>query len=418
VLLWACAACSAETGVLLHISADSGLSVQSLSVHVTADWLDGGADRSLPPSGGPPTLPGDFFIRLPERQSHVAITLSGTDAVGTALGASAEVDVSPRHRVAVSITLMTSGAAPPDLGAGTGTWAPETSGYGGPLFTVWGSGPNDVYAAGDVILHSAGDGVWTSTSLPPMAGTLAALWGSSAANVWAVGADGTLLHRANGGNWTVQTNSAVTTRSLTAIWGSGPTDIYSVGAVGTVIHFDGTAWTAQNVPGYVSGNDMHWPFAADFSAVSGTRPNNVFAASSGFVQVNGLFHNTGGTTWDTIVLPTESYSSLWFDPVSGEGFSATSDPNYTFLSHNSGSSPSDWVPQTVAAAPGKVDAVWGSGPKDVYAVGDSGAIWHLDTTGKWTAQDSGTTNRLRAIWGSSAADVYAVGAGGTILRRR
>jgi photosystem II stability/assembly factor-like uncharacterized protein len=413
VLLWACAACSAETGVLLHISADSGLSVQSLSVHVTADWLDGGADQSLPPSGGPPTLPGDFFIRLPERQSHVAITLSGTDAIGNSLGASAEVDVSPRHRVVVSITLMTSGAAP-DLGAGTGTWAPEASGYGGPLFAVWGSGPNDVYAAGDVILHSTGDGVWTSTPLPATAGTLAALWGSSATDVWAVGASGTLLHRVNGGNWTVETKPAVTTASLSAIWGTGPKDVYAVGAAGLVIHYDGAAWTVQNVAP-VSYNDMSYAASSNFSGVSGTGPNNVFASSIGG-PTDGVFHSTGGdTTWVLVGLGGYDWSSIWFDPVSGEGFATRNLGLYVV--HNSGRSPSDWSEQP-APSPGQLDAVWGSDAKDVYVVGELGAILHFDTTGKWTAQASGTTNRLRAIWGPSAADVYAVGSGGTIVRRR
>ena len=59
--------------------------------------------------------------------------------------------------------------------------------------------------------------------------------------------------------------------------------------------------------------------------------------------------------------------------------------------------------------------VWGSGPNDVFAVGD-GTILHSSNDGAaWQAQTSGTTQTLSGVWGSGPNDVFAVGDGGVIL---
>ena len=36
----------------------------------------------------------------------------------------------------------------------------------------------------------------------------------------------------------------------------------------------------------------------------------------------------------------------------------------------------------------------------------------------WRIQESGTTQDLEAVWGSGATQVFAVGSHGTVLRRR
>ncbi|QRK11393.1 hypothetical protein JQX13_15750 [Archangium violaceum] len=66
---------------------------------------------------------------------------------------------------------------------------------------------------------------------------------------------------------------------------------------------------------------------------------------------------------------------------------------------------------------GTLNAVWGSGPRDVWAVGESGFIVHWD--GEQWAQETRVpadfTFTLNDVWGSSAQDVWAVGAAGVIL---
>jgi hypothetical protein len=55
-----------------------------------------------------------------------------------------------------------------------------------------------------------------------------------------------------------------------------------------------------------------------------------------------------------------------------------------------------------------LNAIWGSSPSDLFAVGDNGAIVHYDGLA-WSAMTSGTTAALNAVFGTSSKNVYAVG---------
>ena len=56
-----------------------------------------------------------------------------------------------------------------------------------------------------------------------------------------------------------------------------------------------------------------------------------------------------------------------------------------------------------------LNAVWGSGPDDVWAVGDRGTILHNDGT-KFTSVTAGGTDVYFAVWGSAKNDVWLVNA--------
>jgi hypothetical protein len=58
--------------------------------------------------------------------------------------------------------------------------------------------------------------------------------------------------------------------------------------------------------------------------------------------------------------------------------------------------------------------VWGSGPRDVWAVGNAGTIVHYDGD-RWTRIASGTEADLRGVWGTSRDDVWFVGEHGTTI---
>jgi photosystem II stability/assembly factor-like uncharacterized protein len=87
--------------------------------------------------------------------------------------------------------------------------------------------------------------------------------------------------------------------------------------------------------------------------------------------------------------------------------------NGTILhSNNDGVS---WLPQ-VSITGRDLHGVWGTASTDVFAVGQAGNILHSTNDGvTWSFQASGTTQNLSAIWGSSSSDVFVVGASGTIL---
>jgi hypothetical protein len=58
-------------------------------------------------------------------------------------------------------------------------------------------------------------------------------------------------------------------------------------------------------------------------------------------------------------------------------------------------------------------SVWGSGPENVFAVGDGsggGTISHYNGI-SWNTSHVGNTPTLQGVWGSSWNDVYAVGGG-------
>ena len=62
-----------------------------------------------------------------------------------------------------------------------------------------------------------------------------------------------------------------------------------------------------------------------------------------------------------------------------------------------------------------LNAVWGSGPKDVWTVGLRGAIRRYDGTA-WQVVSSGVTSDLTSVHGTSDKNIFAVGARGTLLR--
>lgn len=61
-----------------------------------------------------------------------------------------------------------------------------------------------------------------------------------------------------------------------------------------------------------------------------------------------------------------------------------------------------------------LEAIWGSGPNDVWAVGWFGTIMHWDGIA-WSRFESGTQWPLFGVWGTGPNDVWAVGRYGTVL---
>lgn len=68
----------------------------------------------------------------------------------------------------------------------------------------------------------------------------------------------------------------------------------------------------------------------------------------------------------------------------------------------------------MAARDGRVYAIGGSAPNDVFAVGAAGFVTHYDGT-RWTEQQSAATNNLLDVWAKDATDVFACGSGGGLV---
>jgi len=190
---------------------------------------------------------------------------------------------------------------------------------------------------------------WTDLRVGP-AETLSGVWGSSPADVWAVGDAGVALHYDGAAVRAVTTG---TTASLKDVWGTGPGDVWAVGDGGTALHFSGTVSAA--VPTGVT-----------------TSLDAVFTAAAGDVWVGGasatLLHGDGSS----------------FQPVTVSGL----DPSAQILD------------------------LHGTGPNDVWLSGGgpTGAfVAHFDGTAWSPAQVLNTNNGSypgRRIWALATNDVW------------
>ncbi|MCW5834685.1 MAG: hypothetical protein KIS78_19940 [Labilithrix sp.] len=138
---------------------------------------------------------------------------------------------------------------------------------------------DEVWAAGDqgalykvVDLESA-----TPRVLPENSGTretLLAVWAEASGHVWASGKNGAVVHRAPGQPFTVEGVPA--TGALHAVHGTSASDVWLVGAEATVLHFDGNEWS--RVP--VAGLGDRRPTLRAIAAIG---PDRVLAAGDGIL---------------------------------------------------------------------------------------------------------------------------------------
>ncbi|KYF75341.1 hypothetical protein BE17_15695 [Sorangium cellulosum] len=279
------------------------------------------------------------------------------------------------------------------------------------LTGVWGTDASDVFAVGSTgaVLHYDGSS-WAEMA-PPTGIRLNGIWGHGPDDVLAAGDDGTVLHY-DGVYWT-QTDAGYGT--IEGVWGSAPNDIFAVGH-DNILHFDGMART-----------ELPLPFDANIARLWGSGPSDVFAlgglSQRVFDRAYAVLHYDG-TSWTRMALPTDA------DPTRGVRFGGVwgSGPSDVFVvgceSPGLGSMASgivlrhdgaSWAPMTLPPGPDLatpcLHAVWGSGPDDVFAVGDGGAILRYDGA-SWTPMVPAgdlLEGSLDAVWGSGPDDVFAVG---------
>ena len=63
----------------------------------------------------------------------------------------------------------------------------------------------------------------------------------------------------------------------------------------------------------------------------------------------------------------------------------------------------------------RLEALWGAGENDVWAVGAQGVIRHWSGGPAWTIVPSPVIEDLHGVWGSRSDDVWAVGDDGVVI---
>jgi len=181
------------------------------------------------------------------------------------------------------------------------------------------------------------------------------VWGSSSADVFAVGDGGTILHY-DGSTWNPMQSGTI--QILRGIWGSSSAYVFAVGWNSTILHYDGSTWSPMQ-----SWNRLE----LHFLGVWGSSSSDVFA-----VGYSGLIEHYDGSIWKRMPIETGTYLK--------EG----------------------------------ILGVWGTSSSDVFAVGLDGLILHYDGS-TWRSMSIDIIEDLMSIWGSSSLDIFSVGDSGTIL---
>jgi hypothetical protein len=286
------------------------------------------------------------------------------------------------------------------------------------MFSVWGSGPNDVYAGGTDFVHDL---------------DIAAHWDGHA---WTEIPQVTQPH-----------NSGVTLVS-----GTGPNDVW-IGGSQSTFHFDGKAWSrVPELEGAIilslaaaAPGDL-WLLARN---LDGSVAVEHLDASGLTVSLPQPSIGTGSTIGETFnALAAVSSQDIW---LVGGFFDQSANHGGGFVSHFDGRA---WtrapdVPtnlENVASAPGigvfavgsngemarlvstpslattelrtgtdqSLFGVFGDAPTDMWAVGDLGTVVHFDGNATSTLPTP-TSALLRDVWGTGPSDIWAVGDAGTVV---
>jgi hypothetical protein len=280
-------------------------------------------------------------------------------------------------------------------------WLPSVSGTSEALLSVWGSGPSDVWTGSTThnLLHSAGwqadGGGWelkpAATGFNPSTATIYTIRGTGPNDVWAVG-DWTIVDVPDFGtntvaawHWEGQKWDPVpvvndfsrpggdTRVALNSVWPVSSTDVWLGGNFGR---------TYRN-PQY----DPKVPIPKTFVRGMGAMPpwQEYDSASRADIE----------RTWGT------ASRDVW--AVGRNGVVRHWDGTSTFL----------WGAVDTGATD-DLHGVWGRGEDDVWVVGDNSTILHWDGT-RWTRELSEPLLRLHGIWGD-AENMWIVGDGVILRR--
>jgi len=153
-----------------------------------------------------------------------------------------------------------------------------------------------------------------------------------------------------------------------------------------------------------------WHFVRWQGALTGsTNPKSI--TMNGNKTVTAVFEEDGDQgEWRVMTSGTSKHlRAVWGsgpDDVYTVGDSMTADST---VFHYDGDS---WGAMHNTSA--KLNDVGGTGPSDVYTVGDSGAILHYDGNA-WGTMASGTAEHLNCVWAAGVNDVFIGGLNGVML---
>jgi len=273
------------------------------------------------------------------------------------------------------------------------------------LLSIWGSSASDVWivgaddGAGPVVLHFDGS-AWSRIDTGST-GDLWWVWGDGAGTIFLSGAGGRVIeHDVAGGTFT-EHDAADPNLTLFGLWGTSATDVWTVGGDvsgsrnGAMIHYDGTTWTEVGQP---EGKTNRSAFK-----VWGTASDDVW-----FVGTGALISHWDGAGF-TEVVPSPVYGTTTLTTVAGSANEVIAVGGFgnAVVARNDGSGWVDDSPPPAQIAPGFT----GIHVRDdqVVACGTRGEVWSRDAEGWDRAYEPATTYDLHGCWIDPDGHVWTVG---------
>jgi hypothetical protein len=312
------------------------------------------------------------------------------------------------------------------------------------LLSIWGTGPDDVwFAGGRSIVHF--DGARFALHDHGIAGaSFTAVHGTAANDVWFAG--GNVLLHYDGitfENRTADIFDGTNETSEADVWAVSPTDVW-VHHRFDASHYDGTAWRTIAVGTASSNSSRLWgspegtvyfvgtdsdginlysmsadtmgsadkeviPFDFYPQAIGGTGDGDIWVA--GPVQTAQSLHRgrlvrRQSGSWTEVAAFGDPIDLLWAFS-SDDVWLGASDR----LLHHAGDGFQDVQPAST-----RLHDLWGSGPGDLWAVGDHGSIQHYDGS-RWRELSVRMPSTCEDVWGAAADNIYCVGQNGLVARR-
>jgi hypothetical protein len=250
--------------------------------------------------------------------------------------------------------------------------------------------PGDVWAVTSGGLGHWNGGAWELHGERAAAGTLNAVWGASADDVWAVGANATVVRRRSGAWKRVEVSPGWWTFS--SVHGSGPDDVWVLGADGdggsALLHCGSSGCVDQSLPSGIN----------DAAAVWAAAPGDLW-----LVTRAGLVLRGDGQSWQTpYQVPSATFGAMWGTAPDDLWLVGTSTlvhwDGASFQSYDAGQDELGSVSGTAG------DDVWAVGTRDYYSVilRWDGSSWSTIAT---------TDVRLSGVHAVARDKAWAVGAG-------
>lgn len=266
--------------------------------------------------------------------------------------------------------------------------------------TVIGGDPVVVGSSGNVWSYA---GSWTEIGSPGSGQNIFGpkiIFASDASNIWTINTANNSNFEAvirywNGSSWATQAvPSGEDNDTGTPVGGVAfsATDAFIVrsdnNGHGHLWQWDGTSWTDIRTAAY------------NYNGIWARGPDDFYVAEDG----GRVEHDSAGT-WSFTLDSATTAAAVWMGS-STDAYLVTNTAQ--ILRYNG----TGWRP--IAQTNGTITSLWASGPNDVWVARSAPVLVHVDSVGAGGASNTGSVYAFYGVNGTSASDIWAVGQTGQI----